>query len=186
MTQNKAKSALIKKVIEIELEMFRLVNSTIYQPSQDRIDNFCLMRRMHHSIWPLSILDSYLEDLTQAKMVGRNFIAEKFACLEKRIPITKESHQVDEIVSTEIFWMAEIAPRYPTLLSPLDPAVGEYIRCEYAVLSNTTITKISDYIAKAKNKGINLVEERYKNLCHAMGYESMSAMENVAQVEECA
>lgn len=50
MTQNKTKSALIKKVTEIELEMFRLVNSTIYPPSQSKIENFSLMRRMHHSI----------------------------------------------------------------------------------------------------------------------------------------
>lgn len=186
MTHNKAKNALINKVIAIEQDMFRLVNSTIYPPSQDRMDNFSLMRRVHHSIWPLSIIDSYLEDLTQAKMIGRNFIAEKFACLEGRIPTIKESRQIDEIVATELSWMAEIAPLYPTLLSPLDSAVEVYIQCEYAVLSNTTITKIRDYLAKAKAKEINLVEERYQNLCHAMGYESITDMERAAQVEECA
>lgn len=186
MTQNKTKSALITKVIEIELEMFRLVNSTIYPPSQERMDNFCLMRRMHHSVWPLSIIESYLEDLTQGKMIGRNFIAEKFACLENRIPTIKESRQIDEIVATELSWMAEIAPRYPTLFSPLDSAVGEYIQCEYAVLSNTTISKIRDCVVRAKAEGINLIEERYKNLCNAMGYKSIKAMERAAHNQECA
>lgn len=31
-----------------------------------------------------------------------------------------------------------------------------------------------------------MVEERYKNLCHDMGYESIIAMEHATQAEECA
>lgn len=118
-------------------------------------------------------------------MSGRNFIAEKFACLEKRIPAIKESLQVDEIVDIELIWMAEVAEKYPTLFPPLESVVGEYIQCEYAVLSDTTINRISDYFSNARAEGTNLVEERYKNLCHAMGYESIIAMEHATQVEEC-
>lgn len=109
MTQNKVKKELLKKVSEIELEMFRLVNSTICSPSQEKIEKFNLMRRMHHSVWPLPIIESYLKDLTQGKTVGRNFIAEKFAQLESRIPIIKESLHLDEIVEIELAWMAEVS-----------------------------------------------------------------------------
>lgn len=186
MTQNKAKKELIKKVSAIELEMFRLVNSTICSPSQEKIEKFNLMRRMHHSIWPLAIIESYLEDLTQGKMAGRNFIAEKIARLERRIPMIKQSLQLDEIVETELSWMAEVAAKYPSLFPPLDPAIGEYIQCEYAVLSDSTIDQIRDCVATARTKGINLVEERYRNLCHYMGYESINALEHAAQAEECA
>lgn len=186
MTQNKTKKDLIKKVSEIELEMFRLVNSTICPPSQEKIEKFNLMRRMHHSVWPLEIIESYLDDLTQGKMAGRNFVTEKFAFLESRIPTIKESAQLDEIIEIELTWMAEISEKYPTLFPPLDSAVGEYIQCEYAVLSDATIIRIRDCFVTVKAAGSNLVEERYKNLCSDMGYESMIAMEHAAQVEECA
>jgi len=185
MTQNKVKKELLKKVSEIELEMFRLANSTICSPSQEKIEKFNLMRRMHHSVWPLPIIESYLKDLTQGKTAGRNFIAEKFAQLESRIPIIKESLQLDEIVETELSWMADVSEKYPTLFPPLDSAVAEYIQCEYAVLSDPTINQIRDCVVTAKATGLNMVEERYKNLCHDMGYESIIAMEHATQAEEC-
>ena len=186
MTKNKSKSTLVKAVIELELNMFRTVSSTVFPPSEERLRNFMLMREMHHSIWPSSIVDAYLEEMNQAKAIGRNFISEKYACLEKRQCAMTDSHRIDELVATEMDWIVEITHQYPALLASFDSGVGEYIRCEYSALSSTTIAMISDFFVKAKAEGRNLIEERYSNLSLAMGYQSIQELEHALSLKSFA
>jgi hypothetical protein len=60
--------SLISQIVEIELEMFRTVNSTVHSPCQDYLNTFKTMRWMHHSVLPQAVLESYLEDLRLAKV----------------------------------------------------------------------------------------------------------------------
>lgn len=155
---------LISQIVEIELEMFRTVNSTVHSPCQDYLNTFRTMRWMHHSVLPQVVLESYLEDLRLAKDSRRNFMTEKYARMENRIPPLKESPKLDEIVSVEMDWMRDIAERYPATFEQRSENFRTYIACELEMLSDKTLDLLHAAVCSAHGQHRNLVEERYTNL----------------------
>ena len=172
--------SLISQIVEIELEMFRTVNSTVHSPCQDYLNTFKTMRWMHHSVLPQAVLESYLEDLRLAKGKGRNFMTEKYARMENRIPPLKESPKLDEIVSIEMDWMRDIAERYPASFEHRGEGFRTYIACELEMLSDKTLDLLHGTVKSAQKQHRNLVEERYTNLFRKTGGISLREREEEA------
>lgn len=172
--------SLISQIVEIELEMFRTVNSTVHSPCQDYLNTFRTMRWMHHSVLPQVILESYLEDLRLAKSSKRNFMTEKYARMENRIPPLKESPKLDEIVSIEMDWMRDIAERYPATFEQRGENFRTYIACELEMLSDKTLDLLHAAVCTAREQHRNLVEERYTNLFRKTGGMSLREREEMA------
>lgn len=160
---------LIGEVINIELDMFKKVNSTLTSPCQEYLKTFKVMRWMTHSVSPVEILESYLNDLQQGVKDGRNFMREKYAKMEGQIPLGKNNPLLDEIVEIETKWMGEVVRKYPNTFKPKGDGFKSYIACALGSLSESTIKKLYDFTIEAKKDNINLVEERYKNLFAKVG-----------------
>ncbi len=78
---------LLDEIVERELAMFLATPNEGGRAScQERPDVFRLMRRMAHITHEDAYLESYLQDLRQAEAVGRNFMLEKYARMDERLP----------------------------------------------------------------------------------------------------
>lgn len=178
MRRDKEGNELVEKIVEVELGMFKSVNSTVYSPCQDRLKTFKVMRQMHHSVMPVDVLESQLNDLQKAVEDGRNFMTEKYARMENRIPPLKQSEEINQIVEVEIGWQEEVTGKYPNLF-PEKNSVGfrNYLSCELETLSDRTLELLHAATMKAFDQGRNLVEERYDNLFKSLGYDSIEARE---------
>ncbi|WP_187170556.1 DUF4125 family protein [Salidesulfovibrio onnuriiensis] len=164
---------IIDRIIEMELTMFKSVISTVHSPCQDRLQTFRIMRWMSHSVLPDQVLESYLQDLQEAVDQGRNFMVEKYARMEGRIPPLKDSLLVEEIVDTKIAWMRAVAQKYPTIFEPRGNEFRTYISCELETLSHRTLGLLHECVVQARVSHRNMVEERYNNLFRRLGYESL-------------
>lgn len=178
MSNDIANDELIEQIVEMELEMFRAVNSSVHSPCQDHLRTFKLMRWMHHSVMPGAMLESYHADLVGARKAGRNFMVEKYARMENRIPPLKQSQAIEDIVDAEIAWMREVAHKYPLTFEGGGEGFKAYLSCELEPLSDRTLGLLREEVERAKKGNRNLVEERYDNLFKRLGYESLEDREN--------
>ncbi|MCJ2163430.1 MULTISPECIES: DUF4125 family protein [unclassified Pseudodesulfovibrio] len=167
----------INQIVDIELEMFRHVNSTVHSPCQDHLNTFKTMRTMHHSVLPMPVLESYLSDLTNAQKSGRNLMTEKYARMENRIPPINESRHIGDIVDIETNWMVELLEKYPKTFEGSGEMFKTYLRCELETMSDQTLLLLLATERKAALDRVNMVEERYNNLFKGFGYKSLAERE---------
>jgi hypothetical protein len=184
MSCNVANEDLIEKIVEMELEMFRAVNSSVHSPCQDHLRTFKVMRWMHHSVMPRTLLESLHADLVSAREAGRNFMVEKYARMENRIPPLKQSQDIEDIVDAEIDWMREVAQKYPQTFEGGGEGFKAYMSCELEPLSDKTLNLLKGEVEKARKDNRNLVEERYDNLFKRLGYESLQDREKKYAAEK--
>ena len=95
MTQETAttREGLLHEIIERELVMFLATpNEGGVAQCQMHPDAFRTMRRMTHCIHDDATLVSYLHDLRLAAETGRNFMIEKYARMDDRLPPLSSSH----------------------------------------------------------------------------------------------
>ncbi len=178
MSIPEANAELIERIVDIEQEMFRTVNSSVHSPCQENLKTFRVMRRMHHSVLPAQVLHSYFDDLHRAQQAGRNFMTEKYARMENRIPPLKQSRFIDDIVNMEMNWMLEVAEKYPGTFSGSGEMFRVYISCELETLSERTLQLLHNAVRKASLEKRNMVEERYNNLFRGFGYKSLADREH--------
>ena len=169
---------IIQQIVDMELEMFRHVNSTVHSPCQDHLNTFKTMRTMHHSVLPEPVLKSYLSDLTNARESGRNLMTEKYARMENRIPPINDSRYIDNIVDIETNWMAELLEKYPKTFEGSGEMFKTYLRCELETMSDQTLCLLHATERQASLDKINMVEERYNNLFKGFGYTSLAEREH--------
>ena len=92
MPDNDAHEALLHEIIDCELAMFLAVpDADGPSTCQKRPKTFRLMRWMSLSVHDDSTLTSYLNDLKQAGMQGRNLMVEKYARMEDSLPPDRKS-----------------------------------------------------------------------------------------------
>ena len=102
MPDNDAHEALLHEIIVCELAMFLAVpNADGPSTCQERPQTFRLMRWMSLSVHDDSTLTSYLNDLKQAGMQGRNLMVEKYARMEDSLPPLTDNPLVDVITGEE-------------------------------------------------------------------------------------
>jgi hypothetical protein len=181
------KSKLIERILSIELNMFQRVPTLSPTSCQQSPGGFKLVRGSVFESWPEETLESYLEDLHQALQENRNLMTEKYARMDNLIPCLNRNPIIDDIVSIEKEWQAEVGRKYPHILSQSqpeycgDPAASlsfqVYLRSELETYSNRTLNFYFWHISKALDEGRNLIEERYARMFQRLGYDSLDQAE---------
>lgn len=173
------REACIHKIIEKELAMFLATpNEGGTASCQQRPDTFRIMRWMAHAVHTDAVLASYLKDLERAESTGRNFMVEKYARMDERIPPISVNPLIPVIAAAEAQWLEDAARRYPRSLQGSGGDVfRRYISCELETLSDATLELYAEEVQDALHNERNLVEERHNLLCQRMGYASLAARE---------
>lgn len=175
----KKRTQLIENIINLELDMFLAVkNRGGTSLCQERPDSFRVMRYMTHSVLPDEYLESYKADLEKAVDDKRNLMTEKYALMERIIPIHNNSPAIAEIVSMESEWRKEVAAQFPRTVQPDGhQSFCVYLNGELQTYSSRTLDIYLDYALKTQQKCGNLVRERYEILMRKMGYDSLTHCE---------
>ncbi len=164
---------LLNRVVELELDMFERVR--VAEPSicQERPETFKSMRAMTHSALSDETLRSYLNDLLQANMDGKNLLTLKYARMEDKIPALKNNTVIGDIVKIEERWMQELTLRYPRVVKG-DTGFRNYLSSELETYSDKTLELYFRDVSEAGKQGRNLAEERYNWLFERIGYGSLA------------
>ncbi len=172
---------LINKIIDIEWDMLSKVHAANSGSCQERPHAFRLMRWMSHSVLSEKVLESYLDDLQQGVKNGRNFMIEKYARMEDKLPVLNDNPIIDEIVQIEKNWKRELSHKYPEHFPESTEGFENYFSCELETYSDRTIELYFEVVRKARAEGRNLVEERYNNLFKKLGYDSIEDRFGIAK-----
>ncbi|MBD5539107.1 MAG: DUF4125 family protein [Desulfovibrio sp.] len=170
MKTNPEREALLNEIIERELAMFLATpNEGGTADCQQRPDTFRVMRRMAHITHDDATLKSYLDDLRAAEESGRNFMIEKYARMDDRIPPLSDSPLLDEIADAEnAFLVAASEERPDRIRRNGSDMFRRYLRCELETLSPETLALYAEEVRRAKAEGRNLVLERHQWLADFM------------------
>ena len=169
---------LIKKIVELEWNMFNSVNASEPNSCQDNKQTFQIMRWMSYSVLNEEILQSILDNLQTAVRDGRNLMTEKYGRMEGIIPPLNESPSIQEVAEIELAWMQEVKQKYPLTFKGGDKNFINYLKCELETYSDKLLELYTHFVKKSKDTGANLTEVRYNNLFKKMGYESLSDKES--------
>ena len=176
MTKNKKE--LLKKIVEIEYQMFENVRTN--QPSlcQENPGAFKLMREMNHSVLSYKTLQSYLNDLKDAKLKDRNLMTEKYALMGNLIPPLKNNPLIQEIDSIESEWMNNLSKQYPLSITHKPNYFSKYLSCELETYSDKSIELYFKDVQTAKKNGVSLVKDKFEYLAKKLGYSSLKELES--------
>ena len=178
-----ARQALLAEIIERELVMFLATpNEGGTALCQQRPDSFRIMRRMAHEPLSNQTLASYLEDLRRAEQAGRNFMIEKYARMDNRLPPLSTSPLLDEVADAEEAFMRAASAQYPHVVVPDSRgAFKKYLRCELETLSPQTLALYAQDLRQAGHEGRNTAIERYTCLARLMGKSGLEELEASAR-----
>lgn len=185
MSQNLdfCRETLLYEIIERELVMFLATpNEGGTAQCQMHPDAFRTMRRMTHCIHDEETLASYLRDLRLAADTGRNFMIEKYARMDNRLPPLSSSPLLDEIADAETAFLEEAAARFPKVIQRNGGNFfRHYLRCELETLSDATLELYAAEIRRARAEGRNLAEERHRFLLRLLGKGTLEECEAAAR-----
>jgi len=190
---------LVGEVVESELAMFQSVPNVGGKAlCQEDPKTFGIMRSSQFMCWSDEILGSYLEDLREAKKVGRNLLTEKYAhMMESTSPseYKRIRHMlpkldpavpslIESIVEMMLEWENEVAMKYPHIISrgrplrrsderPFVASVETYLRGELATYSQKTLRLYRDHLVELKADNVNASERILSNMVKQYGYASL-------------
>ncbi|MCH5276414.1 MAG: DUF4125 family protein [Desulfovibrionaceae bacterium] len=164
MNDNAERDALLDEIIDRELAMFLATpNEGGVSACQQRPETFRVMRHMAHVTHDDATLRSYLVDLLDAEISGRNFMLEKYARMDDRLPPLSDSPLLDEIADAENTFMEEAARLRPDRVKRNGSGMfRHYLRCELETLSPGTLELYAREVRRAQEEGRNLVLERHE------------------------
>ncbi len=202
------KEAAVMAIIALEWEAFDLTqNEGGRAGCQDDWETFSIMRRSQYETWPVELLESYHNDLLEAKKEGRNLITEKYgrmmestapkeyAKIRDAFPVLDEDRiRIREaIVAIYVGWMEEVAAAYPKFAGQARvihtsedtmwrTSYETYLRGEISTYSPQTLTLFGRMTAQAAQNGENLSKAILLRTARLYGYASIeeaeAAMEN--------
>lgn len=172
---------MIDSIIEAEWKMFQDVpNIGGRAACQDDLETFRIMRAGQSASWSDATLESYLDDLDEAKRSGRNLLTEKYARMMRstspseyaRIehllpPVDPEAIElIEQIVKIVLGWEQELLEKYPYIIKRSRPlfstedSVGvtsmeTYLMGELSTYSLRTLELYVDHIQKEQLENIN-------------------------------
>lgn len=170
---------LIEEIIAYELEMFLAVQNLGGTANcQQHPNAFKTMRKMSHSVQNTAFLQSYLNDLKQAKEEQRNFMVEKYALMDNLIPALSSDERIGIIVEKEAAWRNIVAAVYPHVIRHEDSThFKNYLQGELQTLSPESLAFYYENVMQADKEGRNLIQERYAYLINLLGYSSIEEYE---------
>ena len=165
------KEELIATIIDIEWNMFSTVKNRGGKAScQEEPDTFRIIRTSNFMNWSSATLESYLQDLEEAKKTGRNLMTEKYARMEGMFPPPEGEtvSLINKIVAIECCWLEEMAEKSPHL-KPARPIYSAddsayvtssetYARGELATYSKRTIELYYQDLMEMRAKDLNRIE----------------------------
>ena len=171
MHDTTGRGAVLAEIVERELAMFLATNNEGgVSVCQTRPEAFRAMRKMAHSAHDDALLASYLDDLRQAELHGRNFMVEKYARMDDRLPPLSTSPLLDQIADAEEAFLHEAQRLYPNVVKSNGQGMfRRYLRCELETLSPRTLALYAAQIDRARREGRNLVVERHDYLMRLLG-----------------
>ena len=179
MQEHAGREAVLAEIVDRELAMFLATNNEGgVSICQTRPDTFRAMRLMAHAAHEDAVLVSYLEDLRQAEGDSRNFMVEKYARMDDRLPPLSTSPLLDEIADAEEAFLHDAQRRYPHVIKSNGQGMfRRYLRCELETLSPRTLELYAAQIRRAREQGRNLVAERHDYLMRLLGKGGIDACE---------
>lgn len=194
------KNAKIGEILDLEWEMFRSVNGdAITSGCQNNRLEFTAMRGGQFEAWSEACLDSYLEDLKQAKNDKRNLLREKYILMmEETQPreyeflkahlhdITEEKQQLAKEVNAEmIAQTAKLREDYPTLGKYGRPlyssqdrvyvtSIETYQYGELRTYSMRTLHLLQEHMHSLNEQGISFAELVQENTFRSYGYQTLA------------
>ncbi len=177
------RDALVEDVVEREWEMMRAVVSDGRSLCQERPGTFRAMREMSHSVLSRDTLASYLGDLRNAQVAGRNLVTEKYARMEGQIPPVSDCPLIPRIVAIESAWMSELCAAFPLTFQAAAGNFARYASCELETYSDTTLTLLYRDVLGAREARRNLVRERYQSLFEKLGQGTLADVEARARAK---
>jgi hypothetical protein len=183
-----SEETLREEIIDIELEMFLAVSPVAPADCQQYSEGFKLHRRAQFSTWSKETLDSYLNDLQQARENGENVMATKYLRMQGRIPTVNANPLIGEIVAIQLEWQREMFKKYPKLMANARPVSQDkdstdltsfetYLKGELETYSNRTLALLHRDIQTHRKNGINMSERLYRYLVKQLGYASIDQAE---------
>jgi hypothetical protein len=190
---------MIDSIVEAEWKMFQDVpNIGGRAACQDDLKTFRIMRAGQSASWSDAMLESYLDDLNDAKRSGRNLLTEKYARMMRstspseyaRIehllqPIDPEAIElIDQIVKIVLEWEQELLEKYPYIVKrgrPLfsrEDSIGvtsmeTYLRGELSTYSIRTLALYLDHIQKEQSENVNGSAITLLYMIKQYGYDSL-------------
>jgi hypothetical protein len=190
---------VIEKIIEIEWRMFQAVpNLGGRAACQEDFMTFEIMRFSQAMSWSGAVLESYLDDLTEAEKRGRNLLTEKYARMMKSTspleyarmehllpPLNDEVLPlIDEIVKIVLEWEEVLEKKFPYILkkgrpihrsedTPFVTSLETYLRGELSTYSLRTLQLYHEHLLKLKSENINGSEITLAQMVKQYGYPSL-------------
>jgi hypothetical protein len=177
----KTREDMVENIIEAEWKMFQEVpNIGGKAACQDDLETFRIMRAGQSASWSYAMLESYLDDLNDAKSSGRNLLTEKYARM-MRSTSPLEYAQIDhllptvdpeaielieQIVKIVLEWEQDLLEKYPYIIKRGRPlfsredsigvtSIETYLRGELSTYSLRTLNLYLDHIQKEQSENIN-------------------------------
>lgn len=180
------KSEFLDEVLEMEWQMFVRVKSARHAPCQSAPDNFKMIRSSLFETWTEQMLESYLDDLRQAKVEQRNLLTEKYARMDNLIPPLSNNPLIRVIVAIENAWQNELRLLYPALYQRCCRSMDQtgdgknfsiYLGCELETYGDRTLELYYENLTAALEQDRNLAIESLQRLVLKNGYRDLAHAE---------
>lgn len=167
--------------------------------AEEQYQIFVIMRLSQFESWPLDVVESYLQDLEDAKAAERNLVMEKYARMmeetdpryyaeiQRLLPeISEEARLLAEKITAQYMrWEREVNIQYPNVRKHGRQAAGtslegdtsleNYLRSELLTYSSRTLRLFWNAIEADSSK--NLYRISMEKLASAYGYASLEEAE---------
>ena len=199
-----SREELIKEIIDREWEMFSVLKNTGgIAECQNNKPEFIIMRSGQWDNLPDKILESYKQDLIDAKEFGRNLLEEKYIrMMEYSAPSEFEGIKhllpnisngsltlIKQIEKIYLNWGDEFESKFPKfskLCRPLRSSgdiperasVQTYLIGELSSYSTRTVLFYYDYVKQCVEKGINLIYVTHTDVVKKKGFNSIEEVES--------
>ena len=199
-----SREELIKEIIDREWEMFSVLKNTGgIAECQNNKPEFIIMRSGQWDNLPDKILESYKQDLIDAKEIGRNLLEEKYIrMMEYSAPSEFEGvkHLLPDISNGSLTLIRQIEkiylnwgdefeskfPKFSKLCRPLRSSgdiperasVQTYLIGELSSYSTRTVLFYYDYVKHCVEKGINLIYVTHTDVVKKKGFNSIEEVES--------
>lgn len=194
---------MIDEIIKREWDFFQEVHNIGGRAScQDDFETFYLQRKGQFEIFDEDVRTSYLQDLKDAKAVGRNLIMEKYAYMmettdpqyfhtiqDQLPPIDSQKKElIHSICEIEVQMREEFNQLYPHLSSQArythteedeidDTSFETYLRGELSTYSDHTLWLYGKMIVHMLEKQENMIMLIMEKTVKAYGYASLNDAE---------
>ena len=190
---------MIDSIIEVEWKMFQDVpNIGGMAACQDDLETFRIMRAGQSASWSNAILESYLDDLNEAKGSGRNLLTEKYARMMRSTspleyaqiehllpPVDPEAVElIERIVRIVLEWEEELFEKFPYIIKRSRPlfsredsigvtSMETYLKGELSTYSLRTLELYMDHIQKEQSENVNGSAITLLYMIKQYGYDSL-------------